>query len=402
MQSGREDILEERYAIKFCFKVGKNAAETYGMLQTAFGASCRNRASVIEWHKRFKEGRESVRDDERCGRSKEVNTPDLIGQIKNFMDKDRRVTIETISAQFDVSVGTVHTIIREEQKMRKICAKFVPRVLRKDQRERRCHDSRDMVELINLDAVVLDALVTFDESWIYCYDPETKRQSSQWKHTGSPRPKKARQSKSTHTLLMIPFFDSTGMIYMHWVPTGQTVNKDYYVEVLREFRKRFRRKRPALFKSGQWHFHQDNAPVDNSILVTDYLAKMGIKTVPHPPYSPDLALCDFWLFPKLKKKLRGCRYETTEEMKEAVTKVIDTLTQEDLAEVVGTVQQVHCSRRRLLRRGQQFHVCTINKSAHTKKGLETCLMSLVCMYVCMYVCKQWQVKQYTTSTNFSI
>ena len=131
MQSGRE---EERYAIKFCFKLGKNATETYGTLQTAFGGSCMNRASVFEWRKRFKEVRESVRDDERCGRSKEVRTPELIGQIKNFMDKDRRVSIETISAQFDVSLGTVHTIIREEVKMRKICAKFVPRVLREDQK----------------------------------------------------------------------------------------------------------------------------------------------------------------------------------------------------------------------------------------------------------------------------
>ena len=137
MQSGRQDTLEERYAIKFCFKLGKNATETYGMLQTAFRPSCMNRASVFEWHKRFKEGRESVRDDETCGRSKEVRTPELIGQIKNFMDKDRRVSIETISAQFDDSVGTVHTIIRrEELKMRKICAKFVPRVLREDQKER--------------------------------------------------------------------------------------------------------------------------------------------------------------------------------------------------------------------------------------------------------------------------
>ena len=110
------------------------------------------------------------------------------------------------------------------------------------------------------------------------------------------------------------FLDSTGMIYMHWVPTRQTVNREYYVEVLR----------PALFKSDQWHFHQDNSPVHNSILVTDYLTKMGIKTVPHSPYSSDLAPCDFWLFPKL----RGCRYETI-EMKEAVTKVIGTLTQED-------------------------------------------------------------------------
>ena len=83
-----------------------------------------------------------MRDDERCWRSKEVRTSELIGQIKNFMDKDRRVSIETISAQFDVSVGTVHTIIREELKMRKICAKSVPKVLRENHKERRCHDSR--------------------------------------------------------------------------------------------------------------------------------------------------------------------------------------------------------------------------------------------------------------------
>ena len=118
-------------------------------------------------------------------------------------------------------------------------------------------------------------------------------------------------------------------------------------------------KRPALFKSGQWHFHQDNAPVHNFILVTDYLTKMAIKTVPQSPGGSGLVPCDFWLFPKI----RGCRYETTEKMKEAVTTVLPW----GLEEVVGTVQQVHCSRRRLLRRGQEFHVCTINKSAHTKK-----------------------------------
>ena len=76
----QSDTLEERYAIKLCFKLGKNATETYGMLQTAFGASSMNRASVFEWHKRFKEARESVRNYERCGRSKEINRPELIGQ----------------------------------------------------------------------------------------------------------------------------------------------------------------------------------------------------------------------------------------------------------------------------------------------------------------------------------
>ena len=63
----QSDTLEERYAIKFCFKLGKNATETYGMLQTAFGQSCMNQASVFEWYKRFKEGTESVRGDESVG-----------------------------------------------------------------------------------------------------------------------------------------------------------------------------------------------------------------------------------------------------------------------------------------------------------------------------------------------
>ena len=80
MQSGCEDTLEEWYAIKFCFKLGKNAIEMYGMLQTAFGASCMNWVSVFEWYKRFKEVRESMRDDERCGKSKEVRTSEVIGQ----------------------------------------------------------------------------------------------------------------------------------------------------------------------------------------------------------------------------------------------------------------------------------------------------------------------------------
>ena len=88
------------------------------------------------------------------------------------------------------------------------------------------------------------------------------------------------------------------------------------------------------------------------------------ETVPHRPYSPDLAPCDFCLFPKL----RGCRYETIEEMKEAVTWHAHTRGLPwGLPEVVVTVQQVHCSRWRLRWKGLEFHVCTINKSALTKK-----------------------------------
>ena len=142
---------------------------------------------------------------------------------------------------------------------------------------------------------------------------------------------------------------------------------------------RFRRKKPAPFKSGQWHFQQDNAPVHNSILVTDYLTKMGIKTVPQPPYSPDVGPCDFWLFPKLSLwdnwgDERGC----DEGHWHAHTIGLRW----SLPKVVGSVEQVQCSRRRLLRRGLDFHVCTINKSAHTKK-----------------VCFNWLLETTLASTN---
>ena len=92
----QSDILEERYAIKFCFKLGKNATETYGILQAAFRPSCMNRSSVFEWHKWFKDDRESVRDNERRGRSKEVNTPELIG---------KRVRVRVTMLMFQGSSG---------------------------------------------------------------------------------------------------------------------------------------------------------------------------------------------------------------------------------------------------------------------------------------------------------
>ena len=94
----------------------------------------------------------------------------------------------------------------------------------------------------------------------------------------------------------------------HWTDSQQGILCWGFKGVQEEIRW----KRPALFKSGQWLFLQDNALVYNSDLDTDYLTKMGIKTVPHPPYSLDVAPCDVWLF----SKLRGCRYETIEEMKE--------------------------------------------------------------------------------------
>ena len=115
-----------------------------------------------------------------------------------------------------------------------------------------------------------------------------------------------------------PFLDSTSMIYMHWVPTGQTVNKEYYVEVLREFRKRFRQKRPARLQIGSVAFPPGQYISPQLHPCHRLFDQDGHQhSSPPSPKVKTLLLVTFGYSPKLKGKLRGCRYETIEEMKEA-------------------------------------------------------------------------------------
>jgi len=149
------------------------------------------------------------------------------------------------------------------------------------------------------DVQFLKNIVTGDESWVYGYDPETKQQSSQLKGPTSSRPKKGRQVRSKTKVMLLAFFDSEGIVHHEYAPDGQTINKEFYVEVLRRLREPFRRKRPEKWRDGDWILHHDNAPAHTSHLVQQ------------PPYSSDLAPCDFFLFPRLNV-LKGHRFEATE------------------------------------------------------------------------------------------
>jgi len=113
----------------------------------------------------------------------------------------------------------------------------------------------------------------------------------QWKSTSSPRQKKARMSRSKFKAMLIVFFDIQGIVMAQWVPSGQMVNQQYYIEVLTKLRKRVRRERPELWRNGLI-LHQDNAPAHNALSVKQFLANKNITVLEYPPYSPDLAPCD--------------------------------------------------------------------------------------------------------------
>jgi len=164
--------------------------------------------------------------------------------------------------------------------------------------------------------------VTGDESWVYGYGPERKQQSPQWNGPTSPRPKNGRQMRSKTKVMLLAFCASEGIVHHEYALDGQTINREFYVEVLRRLRESVRRKGPEIWRDGDWILHHDNAPAHTSHLVQRFLAKHGTVQSQQPPFSPNLAPCDFFLFPRLKKVLKGHRFEVTEDVKRNSTKIL--------------------------------------------------------------------------------
>ena len=200
----------------------------------------------------------------------------------------------------------------------------VPKLLNFEQKQRRMEVAPESRNEINDDAELLKRIITGEETWVYGYDVETKSQSSQWRHSGSPRSKKARQVRSNMKVILIVFFDFNGIVHHEFLPRGQTVNKEYHLQVQRRLRQAIRKKRPYLWKNNSWLLHDDNSPADTSLLVREFLAKNNTVTMPQPPYSPDMAPCHFFLYPKIKRTLKGRRF-TLNDIKSASLKELKAI-----------------------------------------------------------------------------
>lgn len=312
-----DNNFEQRCAIRFCFKLGHSATETFQKLQQAYGDSVLSRAQVFRWFKEFSEGREAIEDEPRSGRPSTAKTDENVIKVRDLVRSDRRLTVRMIGEQLGLTHTTVHQILTNDLEMRKICAKMVPKILSQDQKDNRRDRCLDFLEQIENDPSFLERVITGDESWIFEYDPETKRQSQEWHTSASPRQKKGRMSKSKIKSMLICFFDSQGIVHKEFVPQGQTVNQHFYKEVLEKLRKRVIRVRPNI--KSTWVLHHDNAPCHTAISISQFLATKNIPVAPQPPYSPDLSPCDFFLFPRIKIHLKGRHFGTLENIQPSVT-----------------------------------------------------------------------------------
>ena len=231
------------------------------------------RTQVFDWFRPFKEGRTHVESDPRSGRQSTSRNEEMIAKVRTIFRNNRRLTVREISEECGISVGSCDAILTDDQHMKRVCAKFVSCLLTDDQREKRQTIARDLFELSCEVVQFLKNIVTGDESWVYKYGPETKQRSPQWKGSTSPRPKKGRQVRRKTKVMLLAFFDSEGIVHHEYAPDGQTINKEFYVEVLRCLCKSVCRKQPEKRRDGDWILHHDNAPAHTSHLVQQFLAK---------------------------------------------------------------------------------------------------------------------------------
>ena len=146
--------------------------------------------------------------------------------------------------------------------------------------------------------------VTQDKTWVHHFDPESNRQSMQWKHSGTHPPKQYKIVSSTGKVIASVFRDSQGLIIIDYLEQGQTINGTYYAAEFRRLHQKIAKNGSGKLTRGVLLL-QDNAPAYTSQVVMTAATECGLEVLPHPPYSPDMAPSDFYMFPKLKSTLRA-------------------------------------------------------------------------------------------------
>ncbi|UYV75096.1 hypothetical protein LAZ67_12002454 [Cordylochernes scorpioides] len=283
---------------EFCVKLQISATETFEMLNKAFPNDAPKRTTVFEWHSRFKAGRISIEDDPRQGRPKFQRTDENVQKITDLIKENPRTTLLELEQDTGISKTTIGRIVTKSKRLLQNSSQDSSPMRKKLCRLATCED---MMEMTRTDPEWKDKIITGDETWVYGYDPETKPQSAELK-------------KSRNKVLLVAFSDNKGIVHHEYLPAGQTVIEEMYLGILRRLREAIRKKRPEKWTTGSWILHHDNARPHTAHLMTSSLAKNGTQILLQPPYFPDIAPNDFFLFPKLKAVLKGRHFDTRDDI----------------------------------------------------------------------------------------
>lgn len=318
---------QDRTYVLYRFLLNATAKEIHADLVKVRGEDVPSLRTVQRWIQAFKEGRRTVEDQPRSGRPREAVTKDLIAHVEAIVQKDPHATLDEIAVEAGISHGSVHVILKEHLRMAKLCARWIPHSLTPQQKEERVDCSRCLLaKMKRWGANGLKMLVTGDETYVAFYSPESRTQRQQWVRKGESHALSVRPSTFQPKVLYTIFINCEGIVAKVMSPPSTTVNAQFYREtVLPSVIAGIRERHPT----GTIHLHHDNAPPHRSSNVQLFLQEQHIDLVSHPPYSPDLSPCDFFLFPRLKSALAGKKFESRQSVSRAVSDALSLLTQND-------------------------------------------------------------------------
>ena len=311
--------LKQRAVIEFLTAEGVVPIDIHRRMKLVYGEACVDVSTVRRWAKELAEtspAETDLHDKARCGRPNSASDVQHQERVDEMIQANRRIKVREVSEMLGISVGSAQFVIHDVLGYRKLCARWVPHMLSPELKLNRSRVSEELLARYTDEGeAFIRRIVTGDETWVHHYDPENKSQSKEYRHTGSPGPKKFKVVSSAKKVLMTVFWDCDGLIHMEFLEHGSTVNSDRYIETLRKLRARLTRVRPGK----NVILHHDNARPHTSRQTQDAMKSLRFhETLPHPSYSPDLAPSDFYLFPKLKNYLKGKRFADDDEVQEDV------------------------------------------------------------------------------------
>ncbi|KAI6647180.1 Transposase [Oopsacas minuta] len=270
-----EFLLEQRAYIKIRSLLGDMPRNIHQDLVQVYGGEVCSESTVKKWSLRFREGRVSVEDDPRMGQPIIATTENNIALVAEMCDSDPHITIEQLATSLTLSTGSVHAILTKH------------------------------------------------------LEPTRKEQNKVWIVKGSSPPALPRPDHWATKVMYTIFFDAHGPVCQICTPKGQTVTGHFYATVvLPEIENHHIERRPATGLRGIKILH-DNARPHKSKEVKEKIASIGLEELEHPPYSPDLAPCDFWLFDGLKKHLAGTVFGERMQIGRAIQRYLRDIPQEE-------------------------------------------------------------------------
>lgn len=320
---------EVRSVIRFLNAQNVRPIEIFRQIQAVYG-NVMNESSVRKWCLMFNEGRTSVHDGDRSGRPSLV-TDELKAKVEEKIQENRRFNLDSLNEFFpQISRSLLHEVVTDHLGYKKMCARWVPKVLTDAHKTKRMGAALEFLTLYDQDGEhFLNRIVTGDETWVSYKTPESKRQSMEWHHSNSPsKPTKEKPNLNTRKLMATVFWDRKGLIHVEFMPRGETINSEAYCQTLNRLRRAIQNKRRGKLSEKIFLIH-DNARPHASVQTRQVLENFKWDIFGHPPYSPDLAPSDYHLFPKLKDFLGGQQFANDDELKEAVTSWLTTLAVDD-------------------------------------------------------------------------